>query len=71
MVDATYDADFAAQARDANRRYVAGRIGVYAFLGFFALIYLLPLFVDRRQLVPRTAGNHAERPDRPAAQLLA
>ena len=45
MVDATYDAAFAAQARAANRRYVAGRIGVYAFLGFFALIYLLPLFV--------------------------
>ena len=45
MVDATYEAAFAAQAREANRRYVAGRIAVYAFLGFFALIYLLPLFV--------------------------
>ena len=31
---------------------------------FFALIYLLPLFVDRRQFVPRPAGDHAERPDR-------
>ncbi|HEY1945100.1 MAG TPA: carbohydrate ABC transporter permease [Roseiarcus sp.] len=32
-------------ARAANLRYVAGRAGVYAFLSFFALIYLLPLFV--------------------------
>ncbi len=32
-------------ARAANLRYAAGRVGVYAFLGVFALIYLLPLFV--------------------------
>ncbi|MBV8474204.1 MAG: carbohydrate ABC transporter permease [Hyphomicrobiales bacterium] len=32
-------------ARAASLRYAAGRIGVYAFLGFFALIYLLPLVV--------------------------
>ena len=64
MVDATYDAAFAAQARAANRRYVAGRVGVYAFLGFFALIYLLPLFVIVANSFPRLAGDHAERPDR-------
>src|SRR5271163_5089152 len=45
MADATYDAAFAAEASAASRRYFAGRIGIYAFLGFFALIYLLPLFV--------------------------
>jgi glucose/mannose transport system permease protein len=45
MVDATYDAAYVAQANAANRRFVAGRIAVYAFLGVFALIYLLPLFV--------------------------
>ena len=46
MADATFDdAAFAAQANAASRRYFAGRIGVYAFLSFFALIYLLPLFV--------------------------
>src|SRR5271169_5172603 len=45
MSEATYEAAFAAQARTESRRYVAGRIGIYAFLGFFALIYLLPLFV--------------------------
>src|ERR1700693_3517444 len=45
MVDATYEAAFGPKAREATRRYVAGRVAVYAFLGFFALIYLLPLFV--------------------------
>jgi glucose/mannose transport system permease protein len=45
MVDATYDAAYVAQASAANRRFVAGRIAVYAFLTIFALIYLLPLFV--------------------------
>ena len=45
MVDATYDAAFAAQASAASRRYFVGRIGVYLFLTVFALIYLLPLFV--------------------------
>ncbi len=45
MVDATYDAAFDPNAQAANLRYLAGRVAVYAFLGFFALIYLLPLFV--------------------------
>ena len=45
MVDATYDAAYAAQASAASRRYFVGRIGVYFFLSVFALIYLLPLFV--------------------------
>src|ERR1700722_12272350 len=45
MVDIAFDADFAASVRTERRRYVLGRIGVYAFLGFFAIIYLLPLFV--------------------------
>ena len=29
----------------AARRYLAGRVGVYAFLTLFAFIYVLPLFV--------------------------
>ncbi len=45
MVDATFDLALDPQARAANLRYVAGRIAVYGFLGFFAVIYLLPLFV--------------------------
>jgi glucose/mannose transport system permease protein len=46
VVDATYDAALIdPHARTANLRYVAWRIAVYAFLGIFALIYLLPLFV--------------------------
>src|ERR1700733_6942953 len=45
MVDATLDLALDSHASAANRRFVAGRIGVYAFLVFFALIYLLPLFV--------------------------
>ena len=46
MASATYGALAAdPQARAAGLRYTASRIGVYAFLGFFALIYLLPLFV--------------------------
>ena len=45
MVDATYDLAFDPHARSANLRYVAGRVAIYGFLGFFALIYLIPLFV--------------------------
>ncbi len=45
MVDATSDVAFDPLARSASLRYAARRIGIYAFLGFFALIYLLPLFV--------------------------
>jgi glucose/mannose transport system permease protein len=45
MVDATIDLALDPQARAANFRYAAGRIAVYGFLGFFAVIYLLPLFV--------------------------
>jgi glucose/mannose transport system permease protein len=45
MVDATFEAAFDSRARAANLRYAGWRIGVYAFLAFFALIYLLPLFV--------------------------
>ena len=45
MVDATFDLALDPQARAANLRYAAGRIAVYGFLGFFAVIYLLPLFV--------------------------
>ena len=45
MVDATFDLALDPHARAANLRYVAGRIAVYGFLGFFAVIYLLPLFV--------------------------
>jgi glucose/mannose transport system permease protein len=45
VVDATYDAAFEAQARSASLRHAASRAAVYSFLGLFALIYLLPLFV--------------------------
>jgi glucose/mannose transport system permease protein len=45
MASATYDAAVDPHARTASLRNVASRVGVYAFLGFFALIYLLPLFV--------------------------
>ena len=45
MVDATFDLALDPHARAADLRYVAGRIAVYGFLGFFAVIYLLPLFV--------------------------
>ena len=45
MADATFDLALDPHARAANLRYVAGRIAVYGFLGFFAVIYLLPLFV--------------------------
>src|SRR5271155_5330020 len=45
VVDATYDLAFDPHARSANLRFIAGRIAVYGFLGLFALIYLIPLFV--------------------------
>ncbi len=45
MVDATYALAFDPQARTASLRHAGGRIAIYAFLGLFALIYLLPLFV--------------------------
>jgi glucose/mannose transport system permease protein len=45
MVSATYESVADPNARAANLRYVAYRVGVYAFLSVFALIYLLPLFV--------------------------
>jgi glucose/mannose transport system permease protein len=45
MVDAAFDAEYFAAARSEARRYALGRLGVYAFLTFFAIIYLLPLFV--------------------------
>jgi glucose/mannose transport system permease protein len=45
MTEATLALTFDGEARAAARRYLAGRLGIYAFLGFFALIYLLPLFV--------------------------
>ena len=45
MVDATFDLALVSQARSASLRYSLGRAAIYAFLGLFALIYLLPLFV--------------------------
>jgi glucose/mannose transport system permease protein len=45
MADATYDLGLDSQARAESRRHAMRRIAIYAFLGFFALIYLLPLFV--------------------------
>ena len=71
MADATYEAAFDPHARAANLRYVAQRIAVYAFLGFFALIYLPAVVRHRRQLVPRVAGDRAQRSHRNTAQLVA
>jgi len=45
VVSATYDPTLDPHARSANLRFALGRIAVYAFLGFFAIIYLIPLFV--------------------------
>ena len=45
MVDATFDLALDSQARSARLRYSLSRVAIYAFLGVFALIYLLPLFV--------------------------
>ena len=45
MADFAIEADYAAAARAESRRYLWGRVGVYAFLTLFALIYLLPLLV--------------------------
>ena len=45
MGDATFDLAFDPHARAESLRHAMRRIAIYAFLGFFALIYLLPLFV--------------------------
>jgi glucose/mannose transport system permease protein len=45
MVDATYDLAFDPHAHAERLRQAVRRIAIYAFLGFFGLIYLLPLFV--------------------------
>ena len=45
MVDAAFEAEYLAAARSEARRYALGRIGVYAFLTVFAIIYLMPLLV--------------------------
>ena len=45
MADAAFTAEFAQAQRVEARRYALGRLGVYAFLGFFAILYLLPLLV--------------------------
>jgi len=45
LADVAFSAEFAQAQRIEAQRYVWGRVGVYVFLSFFALIYLLPLFV--------------------------
>src|SRR6202050_2859042 len=45
MVDATLDLALDSQARGESLRFALRRLAIYAFLGVFALIYLLPLFV--------------------------
>ena len=45
MADVAFGSAYVAAARAESRRYVLGRIGVYAFLTVFALIYLMPLVV--------------------------
>ena len=71
MASATYDAAFDPNARAARLRYVAWRIAVYAFLGVFALIYLLPLFVIVANSFRDSARDLAQRPDRVAAKPVA
>ena len=57
---------FDAEARRASLRYAAGRIGVYGFLTVFAAIYLRARDHRVLQLVPRRAGDRAERLHLPA-----
>ena len=45
MADIAFTAEYVASQRAEQRRYVLARIGVYAFLTFFAIIYLAPLLV--------------------------
>ena len=45
MADTTYDLALDPHAHAERLRHAMRRIAIYAFLGFFALIYLLPLFV--------------------------
>jgi len=45
MADAAMDIAFDSHARAESLRFALRRVGIYAFLGLFALIYLLPLFV--------------------------
>ncbi len=45
MVDATFDAELLDSVRAQRRRYALSRVAIYGFLTFFALLYLLPLFV--------------------------
>jgi glucose/mannose transport system permease protein len=45
MVDAAFDAELLDSVRAQRRRYALSRVAIYGFLCFFALIYLLPLFV--------------------------
>ena len=70
MADATYDLAFEPIARSANLRFVAGRVAVYGFLGFFALIYLVPLFVIVANSF-RELPEIYERSDRNPAKLFA
>jgi glucose/mannose transport system permease protein len=45
MASVTFETATDRSAQAARVRYIARRIAVYAFLGVFAVIYLLPLFV--------------------------
>src|SRR6202522_4681964 len=45
MVDAALGLALDCEARSGTLRYSLGRAAIYAFLGLFAVIYLLPLFV--------------------------
>ena len=42
---------------------------IYGILALFALVYLVPLLVVVLELVPRPAGDRAERAHRLAAEL--
>ncbi len=71
MVDIAFDSEFAASVRTERRRYMLGRVGVYAFLMFLRGDLSAAAVRHCRQFVPRPAGDHAERAHRVPAQLFA
>ena len=52
MVDIAFDAEFAASVRTERRRYMLGRIGVYAFLMFLRGHLFAAAVRHCRQFVP-------------------
>ena len=71
MVDATFDLALDSQAREREPSLSLGRVAIYAFLERVRAHLSAAAVRRRRQFVSRIAGDHAERTDRAAAQLLA